>query len=646
MAARERCMQANILVSIAFAALALVLPGGSDARIITKTICSRDSDGNILYCDVVQQWVDDPPGWSPMDIVPTLRDTPRLTRLDPAGGGGGTPRRGNNQSDNNSKVAKSPCPGAANPNAASNNPVIIATGEKFLNQDDFSIAGLFRLSRTYRSISLAPSYAPSFGANWASSLEFAQLTGSMRGKVRGSWVATGVANLAQSDGSLTKYYRDADPVYTSDEGLYTARNGSAYGDIYYMAGSDNAWFSGPNFSAEFVGGRITSYYAADGTVDYIFGYDANKRLTSIVVNGSRTIAISYGSNGLVQSISVPNGATWTYTYDGSNRLIRASSPVSTYVDYFYENTSLPSALTGYAVNGVRKTQYTYYADGRVNTSGTVDGEELDTFVYSPTTTTLTNALGLATTYTYQTANGARQVVAMSSNAAAGCAAASSSMEYDANGYMTAQIDAAGVRTEFAYDAQGLLLRSDQAKNTPDQKTTINVWDSYQRLTSVTYRDAAGATLLTRNYTYQGITSTVLSVSEQDPRNGASRSWSYGYTYTSGRLTRLDFTQPGIGTVSQIYDTAGNLTSVVNAKGQVTNYAGYNGLGLPGSATGPDSLTTNYSYDLRGSLLSATEVTPSGSRVTGWLWTPERRLKQVTDPSGLVTQYTYTPIHRT
>jgi len=556
---------------------------------------------------------------------------------------GGAPGRGDNQSDKNTRPPASTCISADNLQPGTQKPVIIATGEKYLPQQDFQTGSArgFGLTRTYRSTSLAPSYAPSFGTNWASSLDFGRLVFD-RVKWRGT--APDAITLVQGDGSRTVYTRVPDAFYFPDEGLYTANDGATYGEIYYDATSDTASLNTPNHSAYFAdGGRIQSYGANDGTTDYAFTYDANKRVASILINGAQTLTVSYGSNGLVQTITAPNNATWTYTYDSSNRLSRVNSPAATYVDYFYEDTALPKALTGYAVNGVRKTRYTYYADGRVKTSGTVDGEELDTFAYTSTTTALTTELGLTTIYTFQTVNGVRRVTGTSSNAVNGCAAATASLEYDANGYLKTKIDAAGVRTDYSYDAQGLLKRVDEANGTAARKTTINTWDGFQRLATTSHLNANSVTLLTRTYTYYGMGEQLQSVTERDPRNGATRSWSYSYSYdTAGRLSQLDLTQPDIGTTTWRYGSAGHLSSTTNALGQTTTYTGYNGLGQPATITGPDGIATTYSYDLRGQPRSATQATPSGSRVTSWTWTPERLLKQTTLPTGLVTTYTYTP----
>jgi len=108
--------------------------------------------------------------------------------------------------------------------------------------------------------------------------------------------------------------------------------------------------------------------------------------------------------------------------------------------------------------------------------------------------------------------------------------------------------------------------------------------------------------------------------------------------SAGRLTRLDLSQPGIGTTSRLCDGAGTLTATVNPAGQTTSYAGHNGLGLPATVTGPDGLATT--YDQRGQPRSATQSTPSGSRQTSWTRTPERLLKQQTHPNGFVISYSY------
>ncbi|TXI86479.1 MAG: RHS repeat protein, partial [Cupriavidus sp.] len=567
-----------------------------------------------------------------------------------AGGIGGAPGRGEAQRDKNTATVGSLCPSAEKPAVVSNNPVIVATGEKFLPQVDFSISGLgaFVMKRTWRQFPVPASIMPSFGVNWASSLDYGGLS-YYRQQKSGKYRAPPSITRIDADGGRVVYSLFEEFGSTEDDpwptaGRYSA-NGAKYGEIYYNATTDVATLTTPGSTLVFTNlGRIKSYAANDGSVDYLFVYQyfgANLRVGSLLIRGRRSIGFSYYPNGLVQTVTAPNGGVWTYAYDGQNRLTRVTSPELTYIDYLYDGGS--TWIVGYSVNGARKTKYVYDGStGRVISSGTFDGERVDAFGYTATTATLTNELGLATTYTYSTINGARMVTGVSSAGDGSCPSGASSLEYDANGYVKATVDKANVRNEYSYDASGYLQKIDEAKATVNARSTINEWDTSGRLRSTTYRDAASNALLVRTFNYVGSTDTVQSIIESDPRNGSSRTTSFTVTKNgSGRMIRYDVTKSGIGTESWYYDDVGNLTATTNAAGQTINYAGHNGLGLPTIVTDINGLQTSYGYDLRGLKTSATLSTPSGSRTTYWAWTPEGLLKQQTDPAGLVTDYIYT-----
>lgn len=536
-------------------------------------------------------------------------------------------------------------------NSTTSNPVIIATGEKILPQRDFAIGGSagFVMSRTYRANSLASLYAPSFGANWASSLDFGRLIAA-RPKVRGLWTAPTLITLVKGDGTRITFTRVEGPsVVGESDGNYAAVGNDSYGEIYYDTATGIADWVGGTFNAQFAnGGRIQYYTSTNGRMSVDFGYDASSRLATITLNSSRTISVGYNSNNLVSQVTVPGIGSWTYLYDSSLRLASVQSPGSnpTSTTYHYENASLPSAITGFSVNGIRKTRYDYYADGRVSSSGSSDNETRDSFVYGATYTKVTNAYGLEVTYNYQTINGAKYLSSTSAPAGTGCPASNASYTYDANGNVKTVTDAQGVVTSFTYNAAGNVTRKDEAYGTVNVRTTTMVWDSHGLLRERRLINSAGATvnLQTFNYYTSGVDiGTAQSVVEQDIATGVSRTISYAYFHdTSGKLIRVEITRQGLGTEAFVYNTAGDLVQTWNALGQTTNYGGHNGLGQFGYVTTPDGLSTSYVYDGQGRMSSATVITPSGNRTTSYAWTPDGLISQVTSPAGLVTTYAYTP----
>ncbi len=437
-----------------------------------------------------------------------------------------------------------------------------------------------------------------------------------------------------------------DPSYSAEEGLYRAKDNEKYGEIYYDAVSDNADWSNIDSVASFgSGGKIQYYASNDRSLQISFGY-TSARLTSISINNSRTIGVSYNTIGLVSQVTSPAGGAWSYSYDSSARLTQVQSPGGTEITtYHYENSALPNALTGYSVNGVRKTRYDYHADGRVSSSGSNDNEERDSFTYTAATTTVTNQYGLAVTYNFQDIGGVKFLTSTNAPAGTGCPASNYSYTYDATGNVATKTDARGVVTKYTYGLGGFVTRIDEAYGTSMNKASTMLWDSDGRLREFRELTSSGSTAYLRTYAYHTTGTNagqVQSITETDVPSGVARSWTFNYFYDlAGYLVRKEDSQSGIGTTKYFYSVAGDLLTLRNAIGQSTSYSGYNGLGRVGSVTAPDGLVTGYTYDSRGLPLTRTLATPSGSRTWSYAWTPDRKLQQVTQPDGLVTTFSYT-----
>lgn len=89
-----------------------------------------------------------------------------------------------------------------------------------------------------------------------------------------------------------------------------------------------------------------------------------------------------------------------------------------------------------------------------------------------------------------------------------------------------------------------------------------------------------------------------------------------------------------------YDTFGNLTSVTNALGHVVSWSGYNGLGLPARMTDANGTITDYAYDAKGVLNSATLYAAGGTRVTSYAYNHDRQLTDIAYADGRVGRLRY------
>jgi RHS repeat-associated protein len=96
-----------------------------------------------------------------------------------------------------------------------------------------------------------------------------------------------------------------------------------------------------------------------------------------------------------------------------------------------------------------------------------------------------------------------------------------------------------------------------------------------------------------------------------------------------------------GITTNAYDSTGNLISVTNPAGHVTTWSNHNGLGLPGRMTDANGTVTDYAYDAKSNLTSATQLLPGGNRTTTYVYNNNRQVTDIVHPSGAVSRYRYT-----
>ncbi|MDB9525365.1 hypothetical protein PN498_05150, partial [Oscillatoria sp. CS-180] len=261
-----------------------------------------------------------------------------------------------------------------------------------------------------------------------------------------------------------------------------------------------------------------------------------------------------------------------------------------------------------AVGGAddRVTTMTYRSDGLVETT--------------------TDPLGRTTTFEYD----ARGLITAVTYAQGTAAEAVERYEYDSAGNQSAFIDARGNRTTFAYDGRNRLIAMVEAD--PDSEGPL--------------------TTTTTQYVYDAAGNLVRRV------DGRAHETLYDYD-TMNRLERLTEADPDgeagplLSPVTTFgYDADGNLTTLTDARGNVTSYA-YDARDRQRQITEADpdgagpltSPVTTFNYDLDNNL---TELTNARGHVTSYTYDARNRLTRTTsaDPDGegalpaLVTEYEY------
>lgn len=573
----------------------------------------------------------------------------RQARGDSREMGAGNPAVGQEadpSSKNNSKKGDTKCPDSGGGEAASTgNPVKLSTGEKWKDEADFQSLGLYGLSltRTYRSMSTSGSM---FGANWLSSLDYPRLSftfNQCKTTPIGDCIPASATWTAQ-DGTqyLFQWIGWTDDGHTYH---YTVNGNSKVGELDYTY---NKGWTLSTATAQYSytnAGYITKIADTSGA-QVLYTYTGTN-VTKITNAVGQSINFTWTGNR-VTVVTDPAGNAWTYAYNGNGMLSSVTSPGSNPdVRTYYYEASDPTLLTGIAYGGVRYSTYSYQSDRRAVQSKLTGGEQDDKFSYNANTTTVTNANGLSTTYTFTSVLGALKIASISQAAGVNCPAAAASTTYDTNGYPSQTLDWNGNRTDYTYDVSGKLLSKVMGANTPATALRqSNVW-SGDLLAETDFLDASGSVYAKVVYTYYTSGLAVNRVSSEtsiDVAGNTSRQILYGYAFygnnTVSTLTVKRVLPTGNEVTTYSYDTLGNLSSITNALGQTVQWSNYNGLGQAGRYTDLNGVATDFLYAPNGNLLSTIQRLPSGDRATTYAWNNNHQITDINYADGRADRYRY------
>jgi RHS repeat-associated protein len=560
-------------------------------------------------------------------------------------------------------------------------PVSATSGVKYEEATDFSTAdGLLTFKRTYYSDVFyagdSSPYGSRLGRGWTSNFD-ARLTGMPSGYVP-PWSPPWWIDVRLPDGreiifdetSGTNYIAWAqNPVTGNWSQVYNEPETITWnGTDWLLTLPDDSVYSfdttGKLLSIQFRGGYTQT-----------LTWDGNGHNTQVSDNLGRSLTFTYGANGLLSQLTDPDGNVFSYSYqDNSNTasyvttygitiditnmpqpeyaLSGVTNPDTTSVQYLYENTSFPYALTGVIdERGNRFETTTYDSSGRVATTEQAGSVQTYSFSYDDTDsqTTVTNPYGKTAIYHYNNnVAGMIQLTEIEGQSSSHTAAANTSFGYDSNGYVNQVTDGEGRVTQIVNDARGIptsITRGygtssavtttytlDSTFHVPDEivepnLTTDFTWNSSGQLTQVTQTDTTSQT-------------TPYST------NGQTRTWAYTYTSTGGLLASVDGPLSGSGdTVSYTYNSSGFLQTVTDQVGNVTTFTAWNGRGQPTSMTDPNGVVTNLTYDTRGRLLTVTADASGIAAVTTIVYDGAGDITQITRPNGAYLQYTWDTARR-
>lgn len=557
---------------------------------------------------------------------------------------------------------RSPAPQTNSPNSSctespkTNKPVVIATGEKYLDEQDFrdeSLAGL-SFARQYRSTGAWGLV----GSSWTSTYDFAILDTSVECIRMPGYSGQGCLpywlQITTPDGEKLNYTLGPVPMY------FLNGNPNAAPPV-------NAWTAG-QFEVNI--GPRTYYYNA-----------LTKRLTRIVESGSTWMSFAYGatpipwrgvplltvtsrtgrtvkftwSGSTVSEVEAPDGRKWKYLYGTNGALSFVESPSGLKrTAYHYEDPSNPLLLTGYSRQqrsspagsfaGPRKTRYEYDIERRVVRSAQLDPngveEEFDEFSYGPNITTVTNERGQAIEYAFEEAGAKKRLIRTDRLPTDSCGATNRAQTYSPNGQLASVEDFRGGRTEFAYSDAGDLIRETRSAET-SQPIRIEHERQPSGTSILTYKRVDGNAYRRRTVTYQGgaMANVPATVTEEDlTPGGRTLISSYSVTYhpngsQATATAKQSINGSMITVLHEIFDSLGNLTSRVNALGHTETYEQHDALGKPGRIVDANGVATEIQYEESGRISQLSKLLPGGSRITSYRYDDEGRHTGITYPTG-------------
>ncbi len=518
-------------------------------------------------------------------------------------------------------------------------PINIVTGDVFKQENDYETSGSNRLAfrRYYNSMSSStvPTLASTLGKNWRSNFD-RYLNLSSSGKV-----------IAERPDGRQITFTQNGPAWTTDTDVDLRLTGS--GSTWILIDENDTVETYKNLNSNEA--LLQTIVARNGYTQSM-SYDASNRLSSVGDSFNRTLGFTYG-NGKLQTIATPDDTTITFGYDSSSTVLTSAAystqPVATRA-YLYENPSFPTALTAIIdENGDRYTSFTYDAKGRALTSQHAGGVDLTTVIYNDTdgSRTVIDALGQREIYKFTTLQKVSKVIEVDRQASSTVPAATMKYAYDSNGYLASRTDWNGNVTNIVNDVHGQPTTITEAAGTSLARTATISYHSTFRLpvkivtpgmtTSFTY-DSKGQ-LLSR--TLADATTTTVPYTT----TGQTRTWTY--TYANSQLASIKTPRTDVdGLTKFTYDSTGALASITNALNQTLQITSHLPGGLPQSVVDPNGVETDLTYDGRLRLLSHTINTAAvGPLTTSYTYDAAGNLLSTTQPDGSSLFNSYDSAHR-
>ena len=363
------------------------------------------------------------------------------------------------------------------------------------------------------------------------------------------------------------------------------------------------------------------------------------------------------------------GTTLVWTYGGVNysktrlRTVKRKNAAGTTLwsrKYLYENAQFPFALTGIEDSeGRRLTTYTYDSNGEVSSTQSAGGADRHEFTRSqPSSTrllrTVKGPLGHIATYEYEIPPTIKRystakLLSVKGSANGSVEADELTYSYSAN-RIAAVTDRRGTVTSYVNDpvfGRPTLVK-DAAGNVAEQQANI-IWHPRWDLPVTEHKDGLR---IDNSYDAQGRLTTTTATDTTThslpfATAGQARTTSFSWT-TNGKLEQINgpLSPDALGRddiTTFVYDAAGNLTSVANALGHNTSFAGHDANGRAATMTDANGVVTAFGYDPLGRMTTVAAKHPTNpalDAVTVLEYDSEGRVTGITQPqtAKLIVDY--------
>jgi RHS repeat-associated protein len=502
-------------------------------------------------------------------------------------------------------------------------PVDVTTGNMYLQQTDHLLPGAgphIQLLRTYNSKS---TWTGLFGKGWSTAYDEALQV-----------FDSDFVRLNEPTGRATYFERvTGTSVFTPIEGDFHGQlTQTAGGYTLSMKDGSNHQFNSTGrllSSTDRNGNQTTLTYNVSGKLSSVI--DPFGRLLSFVFNGDRVSQImdttgvladyTYsnvsGSNQKLLTVTYADTSGYTFAYDASHRLTTVSDKLNNVLE-----------------------AHVYDGQGRATSSEKHGGVEHYTLNYvSATETDVTDALGHVTKYFFNATKARNFVTSVEGVCACGGGGSQvTTWAYDNNFNVSSSTDALGHATSYTYDTAGNVLTVTNPTGTVTYTynsfgQVLTYTDQMGGVTTNTY-NVTGDLLTTKDALNNTTTFTYDSrgqlLTATDPRNKVTT-----YTWdTSGRLTQMLDALNNV--TSFAYDLRARVTSITNALNHTTSYE-YDAVGRLKKVIYPDTTFGQYTYDLGG---RRTKVRDARGNETNFAYDSAYRLTSITDALNHTISYGY------